>query len=44
MAAETRKFTTVEWLILLVAAIGFAFDIYAILVLPLVVGSMFDAN
>lgn len=38
MAAETRKFTLVHWLICLVASIGFAFDIYEILVLPLIVG------
>ena len=33
-----RKFTLVHWLICLVASIGFAFDIYEILVLPLIVG------
>lgn len=38
MATETRKFTMVQWLICLVASIGFAFDIYEILVLPLIVG------
>jgi MFS family permease len=38
MAAEKRKFTLVHWLICIVAAIGFAFDIYEILVLPLIVG------
>ncbi|MBI2685833.1 MAG: MFS transporter [Acidobacteria bacterium] len=38
MAAEIRKFTLVHWLICLVASIGFAFDIYVILVLPLIVG------
>jgi len=38
MAADTRKFTMVHWLICLVASIGFAFDIYEILVLPLIVG------
>ncbi|HEU0122777.1 MAG TPA: MFS transporter [Bryobacteraceae bacterium] len=38
MAAEIRKFTLVQWLICLVASIGFAFDIYEILVLPLIVG------
>jgi MFS family permease len=32
------KLTLVQWLICAVAAIGFAFDIYEILVLPLVVG------
>jgi MFS family permease len=30
--------TTVQWLICVVAAIGFAFDIYEILVLPLILG------
>jgi MFS family permease len=30
--------TTTQWLICIVAAIGFAFDIYEILVLPLIVG------
>ena len=38
MAAETQKFTWVHWLICLVASIGFAFDIYVLLVLPLIVG------
>jgi len=38
MAAENSKFTLVHWLICLVASIGFAFDIYEILVLPLIVG------
>lgn len=38
MASEAKKFTLVQWLICGVAAIGFAFDIYEILVLPLVVG------
>jgi MFS family permease len=38
MAAEIRKFTIVHWLICLVASIGFAFDIYVLLVLPLIVG------
>lgn len=34
---EGRGLTTTEWLICIVAAIGFAFDIYEILVLPLIV-------
>lgn len=38
MAAEPKKFTLVQWLICVVASIGFAFDIYEILVLPLIVG------
>ncbi len=38
MASETQKFTWVHWLICLVASIGFAFDIYVLLVLPLIVG------
>jgi MFS family permease len=33
-----RSLTTTEWLICTMAVIGFAFDIYAILVLPLIVG------
>jgi MFS family permease len=38
--AETNqtRLTTTQWLICAVAAIGFAFDIYEILVLPLIVG------
>jgi hypothetical protein len=31
------RLTTVQWLICAIAAIGFAFDIYEILMLPLVV-------
>jgi len=40
MAERTSRgprITPVQWLICVVAAIGFAFDIYAILVLPLIV-------
>jgi len=33
----TNRFTPVQWLICAIAAIGFAFDIYEILMLPLVV-------
>src|SRR5262245_34971454 len=32
------KLTTVHWLILIIASIGFAFDIYELLMLPLVAG------
>lgn len=35
--ARARGLTTTEWLICAIAAIGFAFDIYEILVLPLIV-------
>ncbi|MFN7141381.1 MAG: MFS transporter, partial [Limisphaerales bacterium] len=35
---EPKKLTTVEWLIIFVAIIGFAFDIYELLMLPLIVG------
>ena len=35
-SASTRL-TTTQWLICIIAAIGFAFDIYEILVLPLIV-------
>lgn len=34
---EPKKLTTVDWLILTIASIGFAFDIYELLMLPLVV-------
>ena len=37
MAENRRPLTAVEWLICIVAAIGFAFDIYVILILPLIV-------
>lgn len=37
MSTPTRRLTRVEWLICLVAAIGFAFDIYELLMLPLIV-------
>ena len=35
---EPVKLTTTHWLILIIASIGFAFDIYELLMLPLVVG------
>ena len=37
MSPTKRGLTTTEWLICTIAAIGFAFDIYEILVLPLIV-------
>ena len=33
---EPKRLTTTDWLILLIASIGFAFDIYEILMLPLI--------
>ncbi len=33
---EARRLTTVQWLVCIIAAIGFAFDIYELLMLPLV--------
>jgi MFS family permease len=36
--SELPKLTLVQWLICTVAAIGFAFDIYELLMLPLIVG------
>jgi MFS family permease len=33
---ETPRLTTVQWLICIIAAIGFAFDIYELLMLPLI--------
>ena len=33
---SASKLTTVQWLICTIAAIGFAFDIYELLMLPLV--------
>ena len=35
-AGESRGLTGVQWLICIIAAIGFAFDIYELLMLPLV--------
>src|SRR5437868_3843430 len=35
-ASGSPKFTTTEWLILIVAAIGFLFDTYELLLLPLI--------
>jgi len=38
MATENRiSLTPVQWLICLIAAIGFAFDIYVLLMLPLII-------
>lgn len=34
----TPRLTSVQWLICIIAAIGFAFDIYELLMLPLIVG------
>jgi len=36
VSSPTRGLTTTQWLICFIAAIGFAFDIYEILVLPLI--------
>ena len=33
----SRRLTPIQWLICAIAAIGFAFDIYEILMLPLIV-------
>jgi MFS family permease len=38
MAASLPKLTRTQWLICVIAAIGFAFDIYEVLMLPLIVG------
>jgi MFS family permease len=35
--ANKQPFTTVQWLVCIIAAIGFAFDIYELLMLPLIV-------
>ena len=35
-AGETKSFTLTEWLILTVASIGFLFDTYELLLLPLI--------
>ena len=35
---EPKKLGITEWLILTIASIGFAFDIYELLMLPLIVG------
>ena len=37
-AAATHRLTPVQWVICVIAAIGFAFDTYALLVAPLIVG------
>src|SRR5918995_2339205 len=36
--AESARLTTVQWTVCVIAAIGFAFDIYELLMLPLIVG------
>jgi MFS family permease len=36
--ANSNRLTPVQWLICVIAAIGFAFDIYELLMLPLIVG------
>jgi MFS family permease len=36
--AEYRRLTPIQWLICIIAAIGFAFDIYELLMMPLIVG------
>jgi len=38
-APSAQRLTTVQWLICIIAAIGFAFDIYELLMLPLIVKS-----
>jgi MFS family permease len=38
MAASSLKLTRTQWLICVIASIGFAFDIYELLMLPLIVG------
>src|SRR5947207_2955246 len=37
-ATGAKRLTMTEWLILIMAAIGFAFDIYELLMLPLILG------
>src|SRR3954467_10088501 len=37
-AGGAKRLTMTEWLILIMAAIGFAFDIYELLMLPLILG------
>src|ERR1051325_4749876 len=37
-AAPSHRLTPVQWVICVIAAIGFAFDPYALLVAPLIVG------
>ncbi len=37
--AESKRLTGVQWLVCIIAAIGFAFDIYELLMLPLIVRS-----
>ncbi len=35
--AESKRLTSVQWLVCIIASIGFAFDIYELLMLPLIV-------
>ena len=37
-ASEPLRLTGTQWLICVIAAIGFAFDIYELLMLPLIIG------
>src|SRR5262245_35495828 len=37
--ANSQRFTAVQWIVCVIAAIGFAFDTYELLMLPLVVGA-----
>src|SRR5258707_9329942 len=37
-AAAQKKLTTTDWLVLFVAIVGFAFDTYELLMLPLIAG------
>ena len=34
--AGPKRFTTTEWLVLIVASLGFLFDTYELLLLPLI--------
>ena len=36
--ANSERLTPVQWTVCVIAAIGFAFDIYELLMLPLIVG------
>jgi MFS family permease len=38
MQSPALRLTTIQWLICIIASIGFAFDIYELLMLPLIVG------
>ncbi|MBI1178739.1 MFS transporter [bacterium] len=41
--AGARGLTTTQWLVCIIAAIGFAFDIYELLMLPLIIGPAIKA-